>query len=918
MSDAMSDYTRYVRPLQGEQLRLLGLDWRFETGHADRLTGLDPHGRRRDVLDLLGGFGTSLFGHTPLEFQEHALNFFAQSRVMQAQLSQRQAAGQAAKILSEILHPLFQSASVVHWANSGSEAVEIALKHSLLRFQNRKNEIRRRQQGLWDQVQSGHKTFRASATYENIAQALWVQNQKLNEAPCVLVLERAYHGRTLMALSASHSPLQRHLPADLGLDKVALDPADFQLWGQRTEGLHGCIPVLASNRDEVWVEDEDFSRVTAVLFEPIQGEGGLYPISPVQAQELQRLARAWRADLIVDEIQSGMGRSGQFCACESLGIRPDVVVLAKALGAGVAKVGAVAIAQAIYEKDLGRFGSTFAEDDFSCSVAALALRQACTPVHLERCARTGRIFLDRLQDLVREFPDVLCEARGRGLMLGLEFKNWRKSPSNLLRLFAGNQLDGFLMASFLLNRHDIRVAPSLSHPSVLRFEPSVKLDPQQIDSVIAALRTLCEDLRRGDFAALTQHLWDPEFQVQLPEPRDFRDHPRASRFDESTDPVDCRIGFFGHLLRFEDIINFDPSMAGIPRAQIESWYKQGEGFFRPTLFDRVHIKGSDGKILEVNIIGLYETPETMIRSYRARRDNLVLERIQQGVDLAAKLGCEVMGLGGLTSVITRNGLKLDSRGMTLTTGNALTLAMSCQALEALAAQTQLPLKNARVAVVGATGNIGEAAVHWLRSRAGELLLVGRLGQGEALQIQMKSLLQSSPDVGSGAKLDTTTDMMDIKNCDFILCATNAPGYVVGPEHMSRRVRGILDVATPSDVDPDVQLFYPAVHVIQGGWVKVPGLRGILGAAFPTPEGHTLACLAETMILGLRQETSHFSYGELEFSKVEKIASWAKELGFALGAGILPGDVEKDLILKVKRTSNFVADLADSLPHEQQL
>ena len=884
-SSPSADYIRFVRPHTGEQMHLLQLDWRFFRAEGDWIWGTSPLGTDVRVLDLLGGYGTNLWGHNPADWIQDVKQFFDDKQVQQAQLSLRTDAAEASREMSRAFEPVFREACIVHWASSGSEAVEVALQHALMKYQFRRDDFPSCQRGLLDALRTKRLTWGESGV--TVEQILERQQQVLAGTPIVLTLERSFHGRTVAAMGASDSPLLKYLPSTMGVQKITLDLEKPEAWLEQVQLLTRELPYLVERQGQVVVERGEWSPVVGLLVEPVQGEGGIYALGENHVKALQDIAGVYSLDLIADEIQCGLGRTGHLSACESIGLRPDVIVLGKALGVGLTKVSAVLIRRSRYQKNLSRLGSTFSEDDLSCHLAREAVLRAESASHLQTVREKGGAMLGQLQDLRAEFTDVLVEARGRGLMLGLEFRSWQDNPSNMLRLFQGNHLSGYLMASFLLNRHGVRVAPSLSNPGVLRFEPSVHVEPAQVGQLISGLRELCEALRRGDFAMITKHLWDPENKILFDQTaRDFRMHPRASRFDRGA--VSRRIGFFGHLLRFEDLGQFDPSMEAVPREVIEPWYRQGEGFFKPSLFERVHLPMPGGEVLEVNIIGLYETPASMIHAFRNRESSLILTRLQQGLELAKELGCEVMGLGGLTSVLAKNGYALDSLGMGLTTGNTYTLVTSCQALERVASEMAFPLEGATVAVVGASGNIGEAYAHWLAGKARKVILIGRPARETQLQEVARELRQKSV-----SEIAVSIDMSVLADCDFVVSVTNAPGYVIVPEDLSPKVKAILDVATPADVDPRVLTECPHVRVLQGGWVKIPGLEGYLGSAFPTPPGHTLACMAETMLLGLRSHRTPFSYGPLEKDKIKKIADWARESGFELGQLIGAEDVKKD-------------------------
>ena len=177
-----------------------------------------------------------------------------------------------------------------------------------------------------------------------------------------------------------------------------------------------------------------------MIFEPIQGEGGIREITPEFAQRAAALCAARGAPLIADEIQTGMGRTGTFLACEALGVTPDYVLLSKALGGGLAKISATLIRR---DRHVDQFDvlhtSTYAEDDYSSGIA-LEGAGAARRRGARRVPPQGRRLLNGLRSLMAAYPDIIVDVRGRGLMVGVEFRRLLDDPSFLLRLLT-NQDD---------------------------------------------------------------------------------------------------------------------------------------------------------------------------------------------------------------------------------------------------------------------------------------------------------------------------------------------------------------------------------------------------------------------------------------------------------------------------------------------
>src|SRR5687768_6773821 len=162
-----------------------------------------------------------------------------------------------------------------------------------------------------------------------------------------------------------------------------------------------------------------------------------------------------------------MGRTGRFLACEALGVSPDYIMLSKALGGGLAKISATLIRR---DRHVDRFDvlhtSTYAEDDYSSAIALKAL-ELLDDAALATCRLKGERLRNGLRSLMAAYPDIIVDVRGRGLMVGVEFRRLLDDPSFLLRLLTNQDDLVFVLVGYLFNVHRIRVAPTLSDPQTL-------------------------------------------------------------------------------------------------------------------------------------------------------------------------------------------------------------------------------------------------------------------------------------------------------------------------------------------------------------------------------------------------------------------------------------------------------------------
>jgi ornithine--oxo-acid transaminase len=202
------------------------------------------------------------------------------------------------------------------------------------------------------------------------------------------------------------------------------------------------------------VEAAMHERVAAVLVEPIQGEGGIIIPPAGYLRRLREITRRHRALLMVDEIQSGLGRTGKLFAFEHEGIRPDVVIVGKALSGGFYPVSAILAddeVMSVFEP--GDHGSTYGGNPLAAAVARAALSALVDEGMVESSARLGEYFLERLRHL--ESPWVR-EVRGKGLWIGIELE---PKAGGARRFCEALMREGLLCTE--THDHVIRIAPPL-------------------------------------------------------------------------------------------------------------------------------------------------------------------------------------------------------------------------------------------------------------------------------------------------------------------------------------------------------------------------------------------------------------------------------------------------------------------------
>lgn len=209
----------------------------------------------------------------------------------------------------------------------------------------------------------------------------------------VLTAQKAFHGRTSLAVEVTDNP------------KI-----------QAPVNSNGNVTYLPLNDPDAWTAEIEKGDVSSCILECIQGVGGVNMATPEFAQGLQEACRKHGTFLICDEIQCGYGRSGKFFAHQWLGIRPDLITVAKGIANGF-PMGAVLISPE-FKPVYGQLGTTFGGNHLACA-AALAVLDVFEKEHLVDNARVvGDYFISSLKELQKSEPHIK-EVRGRGLMIGV-------------------------------------------------------------------------------------------------------------------------------------------------------------------------------------------------------------------------------------------------------------------------------------------------------------------------------------------------------------------------------------------------------------------------------------------------------------------------------------------------------------------
>jgi ornithine--oxo-acid transaminase len=371
---------------------------------------------------------------------------------------------------------------------------------------------------LWDEhgrryldMLSAYSAVSHGHAHPRIVQALIAQAQRL------AVTSRAVHTDKLplfLQRLTELTGLERALPVNTGVEAVETALKAARKWGYRVKGIpdgkaeiivcennfHGrSITIVGFSSDPQYgdgfgpfapgfklipfgdaaaLEAAITLQTAAFLVEPIQGEGGIIVPPAGYLAHCARICREHRVLLLADEIQTGMGRTGRFLACEHEDVRPDGVILGKALGGGMLPVSAfVATNEVMQVFRPGDHGSTFGGNPLAASVALEALAVLYDEKLIERSAKLGNHLLAQLKTVK---SPLIREIRGKGLFVGLEVDARRTDARAIVDR---------LLARGLLSKD--------THGTVVRFAPPLVITREEIDWAIEQVRAVFEELGNG-------------------------------------------------------------------------------------------------------------------------------------------------------------------------------------------------------------------------------------------------------------------------------------------------------------------------------------------------------------------------------------------------------------------------------------
>ncbi len=268
----------------------------------------------------------------------------------------------------------------------------------------------------------------------------------------------SYHGKTIGALSVTGREKYRKKFEPLMPGASFVDYGDIDALNLAIDGDTACF-----------------------IVEPIQGEGGIIVAPDGYLKAAREACDRHGALLIFDEVQSGLGRAGYMFACNHEGVAPDIMTLAKSLGGGIMPLGVTIVTMPIYDAVFGdnpmAHTSTFGGNPLACRAGLETLKILEEGDLIENSKVLGKRMLDGFLVIQAKYPDLLKEARGRGLMIGVEFTMDE----------VGEVMVGLLM------KLGVCVAYALNNPRVLRFEPPLMITAEQVDFALSSFEDAMQE-----------------------------------------------------------------------------------------------------------------------------------------------------------------------------------------------------------------------------------------------------------------------------------------------------------------------------------------------------------------------------------------------------------------------------------------
>lgn len=301
MSDVLNKYGAFVNPLVSEILYSLGAETLFERAENHIMTGFNSIVEEKKVIDLTCGYGSLMFGHNNPEIIEEACRFFQDRKPIHVQFSAKKYTAELAETMATICKDITGIDVIVRFANSGTEAVDLAIKHCefkrVLKIQDMQKSLEQRllqltkrddqpeikiPGSIFSDTELREQIFDENLTIEQFHGYLTRLNAKALQArPIIFALKQGFHGKSIGACQLTHNGLYRKAFMYLGINAIFIDPENLFEIETIISNLSETLYDFRINNGVISLERKQFPLYTAVIAEPIQGEGGIREIDPM-------------------------------------------------------------------------------------------------------------------------------------------------------------------------------------------------------------------------------------------------------------------------------------------------------------------------------------------------------------------------------------------------------------------------------------------------------------------------------------------------------------------------------------------------------------------------------------------------------------------------------------------------------------
>lgn len=850
-------YSKNLNPYIGEMLSCMGLDYTFHRANKDYIYTY-KNGIEIKITDFVGGYGTNLLGHNHKVLKDFANSLGKTSYIpLSDQGSIQSHAGMLAEELNVVIGRLTGKSYYTLFGSTGSEAVEIALHHAVFEWQNKIRKLEKQQ-------------FQKLGSKVGSIRRIWKNNWDIiNSAPVhVITSKNAFHGSTSGARSILGDPKRREpFKNILGISPIIINDTSPSAKKQidkivNTTGIR--ITILKYKDGEIIKSELFLSTVIAAIVEPIQGEGGVRTISKKYLNYLSN----YDFPLIMDEIQCGLGRSGSLLA--SKGVDADYYTFGKALGGGLVKISATLIDKQRYINEFGKhYISTFSGGGGASQIALKTLKIIIEEKIPDLASRKGNYLKKGLNGIRKQYPDIIESITGKGLMLGIKL-SYHNRDNILLRILYNNELLGYLVSSYLFTNHNIRVLPTISAPNNLRVQPSAYISNSEMDHFVVAVEDVACKINNNDLYTLTKHLMDGDEFIDnkglIPENGYLYTNVDKPKMNSK------KVAFIIHFAHpTKELRMIDRSLSQASDTGLRILFKRFQLMMemKPFILFAQHIYK---KQIHFSVIALPLDSAELEKLHRKGKRQRVVGKIQQAVDLAAKNGASIIGLGGYNSILSNDGLSITPPlGTKIVSGNTFTAAALIKKIIFEVTKRNEFKRNNKIAIVGATGNIGSV----LSKKITEYdYLFKKVILISNNTLELEKLLKSLQEKCSRKiKIEASNKLKSILECNVVISTTNTNDPIIFSHHLNKNFPVlVLDISVPPAFSPDIEKLENVISIPHASYVYLPEDPDFILSPH-TPKGTVFCCAAEAILCSLDQVNFPLvgEISSLALDKITKIA-----------------------------------------------